>query len=344
MTGERVVVVRDQLVAAFGIRGHGVAQLRTKQCPTRTHSADSCAIAADGRWSCFACGTAGDGLDWIAAEAGLDIKRDFAKVLERAAGISGEPSPDEQRAREARRLRDEDAARHEDARRARARSAVASRWTSLPKRSVDGERYLRTRGLDPLELVLRGTVRFLDDDPTVSIRDLETGHVISMATRHRDDRYGRRMTTSVGCSTRGTMIGDVAELAGPDGPDVAILVEGIVDGLTAVLVWPGCVVLAASGAGELPKIARAVAPALAANNGWLVLVPQAAGDVGERRMADALLEAEQGGLRLGPVRRTPGMVRGTSIHLVDIAPHKDLNDAWRAGWRAPSLIDYRGAE
>lgn len=63
------------------------------RCPAHGERNPSCSITrgADGtlRVHCFACGFAGDALSLVAAVEGLDVARDFPRVLEAAARIAG---------------------------------------------------------------------------------------------------------------------------------------------------------------------------------------------------------------------------------------------------------------
>ncbi len=59
-------------------------------CPFHGEKTPSFHVNRDkGFFHCFGCGVGGDVLSLIAAVAGLDVRRDFALVLERARAIAG---------------------------------------------------------------------------------------------------------------------------------------------------------------------------------------------------------------------------------------------------------------
>ncbi len=63
------------------------------RCPAHQDADPSCSVTCgpDGtlRWRCFSCSASGDALTLVAAVLGLDIRQDFARVLEAAAGFAG---------------------------------------------------------------------------------------------------------------------------------------------------------------------------------------------------------------------------------------------------------------
>lgn len=71
------------------------------RCPAHRESSPSCSVTRGPdktlRWRCFACSASGDVLTLIATVEGLDVKRDFVRVLEIGAGIAGVPTDSEQR-------------------------------------------------------------------------------------------------------------------------------------------------------------------------------------------------------------------------------------------------------
>lgn len=273
----------------------------------------------------------GNLLDLVAAFEQLDRKRDFRTLVERAATIAGiGESTDraeldairERHARE-RKQRTREAA----ARRAEATAKVPGRWTSLARRSSPGEAYLKGRGLDPAELVAVDAVRFIEDEPAVRLHAYDSA-IVNIVRRYRVPRKTpsgdtRKMVGLTACTTDGTLVGKVADLdVAGEGPDVAVLTEGVADTLAGVLAFSGCVVVGANGAARMPDVAAAIAPRLVEARGWLLVVPHVDGGTGEDWAAKAVIEAERAGLELD-----------RSIHLVDVRPAKDLADAWRDGWR-----------
>jgi hypothetical protein len=202
-----------------------------------------------------------------------------------------------------------------------ARLDAAVDWERANRRSQRGEDYLERRGLCASELILRGVVRFDGSgNPMVAIYDHSSGAVISIATRIIGaTEHGKVIVTRDG-TTVGTMIGRVSELD-RQGPDIAIVVEGVTDGLAAVLAWPGCVVLAAHSAGQLARVVAEAAPRLREISGWLLIVPDR-GTAGVTAGLAALEAAEAAGMGLD-----------RDVHLVDLGPNQDLTDAMQAGWR-----------
>ncbi len=93
------------------------------------------------------------------------------------------------------------------------------------------------------------------------------------------------------------------------------------DTLAALLAFPGCVVLGANGWHNMEAIAAAIAPRVVQARGWLLVgvhddEPGKCGAVNAMRAAIAA-----------------GLVLDASVGAIDVGAHKDLADAWRAGWR-----------
>lgn len=120
------------------------------------------------------------------------------------------------------------------------------------------------------------------------------------------------------CPTAGTLLGSVTQIRA--GAPV-IVTEGVADTLTAALAWGGATVLGAHGAANLAAIVRVAAPRVRAAGTRILLVPHndAAGKANSIAAGRAAIEA---GLSIAD---------GTLV----IVKHdeKDLNDAWRKGWR-----------
>ncbi len=329
--GLRTTAILD----AYGVRYHDEPTIRLTVCPRCGEASKREAVAIDratGKWVHHSGPSAadspcrGDALELVAAFAGLDRDRDFRRLLEIAAPIAGiteSTSTAELDAIKSRAAQEQAAyERRIAAERAAARAAAPGYWSRLARRSIDGGAYLASRGLDPAELVARGVVRFDRDDPGVALYSYD-GTIINVARRRRDPAAIRKSPVLPRCSTDGTFIGRIGDIdTAGEGPDVAILVEGVTDSLAAVLAFPGCVVVGAHCADRLPHVAAAIAPRVVEARGWLLIVPHVDGGKGEERAADAVIAAERAGLKLDE-----------SIHLVDVRPHEDLTDAWRAGWR-----------
>ena len=99
-----------------------------------------------------------------------------------------------------------------------------------------------------------------------------------------------------------------------------VLVEGVMDALTAKLAWPNGTVLGANGAGNLVRIARAAVGRVRMAGTRLLLVPHD-DEPGIRAMAAA-----------GEVALGAGLELGSMLRVVEL-PAKDLNAAWCDGWR-----------
>ena len=279
----------------------------------------------------------GDIFALVATLAGIDARRDFPRVIDLAAEIAGvSPSADPgelARRRAEYRARTEARERQAAEERAAAEERVPGLWAALARRHAVGERYLADRGLDPAELRERGdVVRYrADGAPCVLLHDFE-GRPINIIARQidRDPKVlslsiehtlGRRDVVGTH-STIGTLAGRVGDLdTTGGGPDVAVLVEGVADTIAAVLAFPGCVVLGANGAGRMVDVARGIAPRVASARGWL-LVGVHGDEVGIAGATAALHAAVDAGLEIE-----------RSVDTIDIGEHKDLADAWRAGWR-----------
>ncbi len=324
----RTTVVLDH----FGARYRDHPQIRLRECPRCGEKSKREAIVIDrerGTWIHHGGASAadatckGDLLELVAAYAGLDRRTQFAELLAVAApiaGISATTDGAEMMRIRAEREREQLAYERERAdRRAAATAAVSATWDGLARRSAAGERYLSSRGLDPTDLVARDIVRYQPDgSPAVRLYSFDTGSPVNILTRNLTGEP--KVLAMTGCTTDGTIIGRIGEID-RQGPDVAVLVEGMTDALVAVLAFPGCVVVGANGAGKLASVAAAVAPVLAAIGGWLVVVPDVDA-TGEMHAAEAVISA-----------MAAGLVLDKSIHLADVRPHKDLAEAYRASWR-----------
>jgi len=100
------------------------------------------------------------------------------------------------------------------------------------------------------------------------------------------------------------------------------LSKGVADTLAALLAFPGCVVLGASGWHHMEAIAVAVARRVvqrAAAGSWWACTTTS-------RASAARC------VRCRPPSPA-GLVLDESIDTIDIGAHKDLADAWHAGWR-----------
>jgi hypothetical protein len=338
----RVTDVLDR----FSVEYRDRPEIRLAVCPACRQQQRRASVVVDresGRWIHHSGATAegapckGDILALVAALAGLDVRRDFPRVLELAAEIAG-VTPDSDPA-ELARIRAEHrartAARERRAadERARGEEMVPGIWATLEGRHLRGERYLIERELDPAALRRCGdVVRFYPDgSPAVLLHNLETGTPVNIVQRQLDNSEYKILSLDLGdvlgtddvvggFSTLGTLVGRSRDID-PDGVDVAVLVEGVADSLAALLAFPTCAVVGANGAYRMPHVAAAIAPRLVAARGWL-LVAVHDDKPGIAGAGEALRTAAAAGLELG-----------ASVYAVELGAHKDLADAWLAGWR-----------
>lgn len=307
-------------------------ELVSKACPTRSdHSREAFKLhSVTGRWQCFPCGTAGDLLDFVAAAERLDTREDFPAVLAKAAEIAGVgPSTltsDERRVKRAEWQRRANAAEQREREERRARDAAAiptatARWESLAPMHERGYAYLSERRVDEIIELWPGAIRFDADhagSPSIPLYARD-GAIRNVVTR-RVPELGEPKTRGLkDCPTAGTLINAVEQIE--FGSDV-VLTEGVMDSLTARLAWHQATVLGAHGAGNLPKIAKLAAPATAAAKTRMIVVPHRDRSGFEAAMAACSI-AINAGLS----------IRGGTLLIVKHGA-KDLNDAWRGGWRS----------
>lgn len=307
-------------------------EFESKACPQRSdHSRRAFVINANsGRWQCFPCGTSGDLFDFIAAAERLSTREDFTAVLAKAAEIAGVGpstlSADEKRARRAEweQRRREAEARERAERKARDAAAVPTAtayWQSLLPGHERGYAYLVERGVDEIVEIWDGLIRFdgsYAGSPALALYARD-GQIRNVVERRVPELGEPKAPGLKDCPTAGTLINAVCQIE--PSRDV-VLVEGVMDSLTARLMWHGAIVLGAHGAGNLPKIAKLAAPAVAAAKTRMVVVPHR-----DRSGRDTALQA-----------CTIAVEAGLSIRhgTLAIVHHgaKDLNDAWRSGWRS----------
>lgn len=306
--------------------------LESRACPLRSdHSRRALVVTpSNGLWKCHACDVGGDMFDFVASCERLQIDTDFATVLARAAEIAGVvPSSisDEERARrreEHRARRAAQEAHDAEERRLRAAAAVptaTSYWADLLPRDERGVRYLCERGIGDA-LAFSDAIRFdgrCAGSPAIPLftRDGQIRNVV----RRRLPELGEPKTPGLsGCPTAGTFVNSVRDAVHMPDRDV-VIAEGVFDSLTAAIAWRSAIVLGAHGAANVPTIARLIAPVIAKTNRRLLIVPHR-----DKRGYFAALEACEHAHRAGL------SVRSGSLCIVK-HDRKDLNDAWRDGWR-----------
>lgn len=321
----RVALGVERVIDAYGLKGTlRNGWYKFNLCPRCGEKSSREAIAVEastGRWlhhgrernaggNC-----SGDLFDLIAACEGLDSRRDFARVLERASQLAGYSTNDpELDARVAARLKlRAEQERAELAMRERAAVSAAEYWTALATRHEAGETYLTRRGLDPYSIPVRYSGA---GDVCVALHSTDA-KVVSVATRLLEPGDRPKVLVRKGTTTRGTMVDSVADIA--HGRDV-VIVEGVMDALTARLAWPRAVVLGANGAGNLAGVASSAIARIKLARTRLFLVPHD-DEPGVSAMTSA------GSIALGA-----GLQIGAQLRVINFSD-PDLNAAWCAGWR-----------
>lgn len=326
--------VRDALTVESIIDRYGLvakrrgSQYRLRQCPRCGSKSSREAIAIDARTGSWChhgferpggdC--SGDILDLVAACEGLSCRNDFRRVLAIATEIAGVTDSLTEIERDQRREQAKERARRdviaELEQRVAARSTAGDAWAALARSTPAGMAYLATRGLDAAALIARDAVRFATDGIVVAIRDAD-GCPVSTATRLYDPGDRPKVLALRGHSTRGTMVNATSQIR--HDRDV-IVTEGVLDTLTARVAWPTAVVLGANGAGNIRKVVEMamIRVRLAGCHLWLVPHDDTQG-------ISAVSVA-------GQIAIAAGLELDESLGVVDLA-HKDLNDAWCAGWR-----------
>lgn len=335
----KAALPRGLVVKHFGleVRGRAGGWWRGRTCPAcqkrwRDLAGSGFCIGEHG-WKCQTCGEKGDLLNLFAWLAGIDIDREFQRVLELAAGAAGLTpctDPAERACRKAElahaetvRRRDEAVRQHR--RRIDARNRAGRLWPRLMADHERGRAYLTSRGLDVDTLVARGLVKFcqrgwLRSDaaghPAIALHDWD-GVVLNLVRRRTEDG-GPKAPGLTGAPTDGTLVGHLDQIS--PGMDV-VVPEGVVDSLTAALAWPHAVILGAPGAAQMPAVVTAAAPRVRIAGGRILIVPD--NDTPGKRAA----------VEAGRRAFDAGLVWRRDVVLVRFGDHRDLNAAWTAGWR-----------
>jgi phage/plasmid primase-like uncharacterized protein len=321
----RVELGVERVMDAFGLRGPiRNGWYRLALCPRcgEKSSREAVAIeASSGRWlhhgreRSAGGDCSGDLFDLVAACEGLDARKDFAKVLQRAGQLAGYSAhdPDLDRRVQARLIQIQAAEELDRLARLDAAASAAEHWDALAHRHPKGETYLTRRGLDPYALPVRYSN---DGDVCVSLNSA-SGAVLSVATRLLEPGQRPKVLVRKGTTTKGTMVDAVSDIV--HGRDV-VLAEGLMDALTARVAWPRAVVLGANGAGNLAAVAKSAMPRIKLAGARLFLVPHD-DEPGVRAMTAA-----------GQIALAAGLQIGAQLRVIDLH-EPDLNAAWCAGWR-----------
>jgi hypothetical protein len=323
----------DAVLAHFAVAARvGATEVRTRRCPQcGVRSTPAVTInRTTGRWKCHGHGHQGDLLDLVAGFAGLSSATAFPAVLALAAQI-GATAPASVPAAAPPMIAP-----------AAPAAELAAAWARLPPVAGAAAALLAARGLAALgdrPALVRGTptvvlgptpwwrrvARLLQPSglvvPTHAFAD---GTVINLTSRRVAPGTGPKVVALPGVAKTGAggprgAFGVWASFAAQ--PRDVVLVEGLIDYLTATLRFPTHLVLGAEGADLLAGVARVVAPEIAAAGRTLMLVPHR--DAAGAAAATAALAAAS----------AAGLVRDRDLHVLDVAPHKDLNDAHVHGAR-----------
>lgn len=309
----------------------GAHELESSSCPRRPdHPRRAFTInTATGRWRCFPCAISGDLLRLVAEFERLSDRTDFPAVLARAAEIAGvTPSdlPEEERRRRRDAWRKERQAielAEQEARLQAERAAVpkATRyWQGLLTEHERGLEYLAERGLyDAADLVRYD--RYYVGSPAIPL--YTSGGQIRNVVRRCLPELGEPKTPGLkDCPTAGTLLGAVGDISSRR---PAVATEGVADTITAALAWRGATVLGAHAACNLVDLVKVVATRCVAMATPLYLVPH-----NDRAGKEAAVEAGRLAVKAGLSPSAGSLV---------IVKHgeKDLNDAWRRGWRPTAV-------
>jgi hypothetical protein len=306
-------------------------ELESSACPQRSdHSRRAFVINANsGRWQCFPCGTAGDLFDFIAAAERLSMPSEFGAALTKAAEIAGvgpsllTPLQRHVRREEWKERQRVAETKERENRRNRDIAAVplaTAYWDALLPEHSRGVEYLRERNVEDMLSLCADAVRFdpkHSGSPALALfsRDAEIRNVVA----RRVPELGEPKTPGLrDCPTAGTLINAVCQI---ERDRDVILTEGVIDSMTARCAWPSAIVLGAHGAGNLPKIARIAAPLIASAKTRMIVVPHQ-----DRRGFETAVGACEFAVEAGL------QTRKGSLQIVRHG-QKDLNDAWRLGWR-----------
>lgn len=341
---ERIDV--ENVLRAYGVhfkRSGGRNQLSSRDCPADRHG-DGDAFRFDTvkkLWQCFKCNTKGDVFHYIAAMEGLDCSRDFGQVKARAANLAdvdlAETNTDEWRAKNEERERDRERRYKEQiAAELRATASAKERangyWSSLTLRHDAGVRYLASRGIKIVPSFVRFDrcdTTFADDfstegAPVLAVHNFDDGEICGVVRRRIPPIQGYKPSvkapTLTGTTAKGTLAHSISDIV--SGVDVIVL-EGIVDSITAPSIWPDAVVLGANGTGAMHQVIFRAAQRARRVHAQLHVVAHA----DEKHQGH---KAVARGLKMA---RALGMQLGDDLHVVQLDGAKDLNDAHRAGWR-----------
>lgn len=350
----------EDVAAHLGITGQWRGRwMHARRCGEADHGSDAFAISRDGKWHCHSCDKGGDLLLLLALGEGIDIKADFPRVLTLAALIAGvddgnefgapaRPAPPARPAAPPLPPLPE--------RIALAKRRAAWVWGRLYD-DVDSvtDAYLRSRGVDSAAVRKREDVRTTpikiprpDQGASdelkalwwtmgsrrgalsivIPVRSVDDGRPVDLRARRIEPEEGQPKIIGMvgGVTSAPAERGKTRQLVGCYGnphivdADLVIIVEGLMDYLTALWVWPDAQVLGAVEAGSLGLVTGHAARALAARDSTsrLLIVEQA--DPPRRNKATGAIIA---GAADASINEDPNAA--TKVSVRHLGPH-------RVGW------------
>lgn len=307
----------EDVAQHLGITGQWRGRwMHARRCGETDHGSDAFAISRDGKWHCHSCDKGGDLLLLLALGEGIDIKADFPRVLALAAAIAGVDDGNEFGAPAKPKAPDRPPAAPLPPlpeRISLAKRRAAWVWNRLYN-DVDSvtDAYLRSRGVDPLAVRKREEIRTTplkiprpDQSASdelkalwwtmgarrgalaivVPVRSVDDGAPVDLRARRIEPEEGQPKIIGMvgGVTSAPAERGKTRQLVGCYGnphaidSDTVVIVEGLMDYLTALAVWPNAQVLGAVEAGSLGLVTGHAARALAARDSTsrLLIVEQA---------------------------------------------------------------------
>jgi len=333
--------------------------MRAKRCGATDHGTDAFGLSRDGKWHCWACDTGGDLIKLVAIAEGLDVRADFRKALEIAAGIAGvEDDDDFGGGKPAKKERPPAPVLPSLAERvAAAKKRGAWVWERLMPFGRMGQAYLRSRSLvdvwtmeDMRETPMRVTPEERAAKPdlerlakmtasvgvAVPVRAVADGAIVDIRIRRIEPREDQPKVIGM----LGGVVSEGPELVGCYGhphdirTEHIVIVEGLADYLTALMLWPRSDVLGATHAGTLPLVARHAAVQLGARGGGTVTIVAQADNMASDATWKTLPEKDRGAgdRSVDEASKNVMAILGSgACSWVECRPYKDLNDMVQAG-------------